>query len=238
VFATIDRADVELNSIGCRLANSPRNILWFTFAAAPLVLAPALNGLGYSADGWLGSLAGSVLLLLLAVSTVTDLASRKIPNWATYGAALWAVLLNATGPGFTTASLGGIELGAVGIANSIGGAAIGFFVMLLMYRLSGGGAGDVKLAAAIGALVGPMVCLSVLINSYMVAGVFIVGWLIWTVGPLVLFGTLLRMAGSRLLPGWVMPPEFAYRELLNRPVPLAAFFAIGTALALWQHRMI
>jgi len=221
--------------------------LWIAFAAAPLVLGPVWHAMDDRSQGWLHSVAGCVLVLLLVVSTLSDLTCRKIPNWATYSAALWAVLINALGSvssGMSKyaefSSIGeqaSSSLGAIGLRNCLAGAALGFFIMLLMYRLSGGGAGDVKLAAAIGALAGPMPCLSALINSYIVAGVFIVSWLVWEIGPLALITTLARIAGSRMLPGWIAPPAADYRDMLHRPVPLAAFFAVGTIAAVWQHRM-
>jgi prepilin peptidase CpaA len=45
--------------------------------------------------------------------------------------------------------------GLAGLAWSAGGAAVGFAVFLIFYCLGGMGAGDVKLAAAFGALLGP-----------------------------------------------------------------------------------
>ena len=210
-----------------------------------LAMPPTL-GLGWAigADQWfpshiLGTLTGFVLLVLLGVCTYKDLTQAKIPNWATYPAFLWALAINVAaslwepfeqtagegaGPTKTWVRL----LGAVGLDQCLLGAVVCFGIMLFVYRLAGGGAGDVKLAAAIGALLGVERGLNVLIVSYIVAAVAIMSWVIWTNGPVPLLKAVGRLVGSFFLPLWIARPNPEDQKLLQSPVPLAVFFAVGT----------
>jgi prepilin peptidase CpaA len=82
-------------------------------------------------------------VLLGCAASFDDLRRRSIANWINL-AGLAAGLLYHT-----------VERGVRGLAWSAGGAALGFAVLLVFYCLGGMGAGDVKLSAAFGALLGP-----------------------------------------------------------------------------------
>jgi prepilin peptidase CpaA len=76
-------------------------------------------------------------------STAIDLRTRRIPNALTGTVALAGLALAADG------------LGAVTLAQALGGLALGLVVMLPGHIIGATGAGDVKLFAAIGTLLGP-----------------------------------------------------------------------------------
>jgi prepilin peptidase CpaA len=86
-----------------------------------------------------------VLVLAVLVATVTDLRSRRIPNWLTVSTLLLGFVLNALIA--YPSPLDGVWLAAKGFA-------VAFGLNLVMYMLHMTGAGDVKLLAAIGAMVG------------------------------------------------------------------------------------
>jgi Flp pilus assembly protein protease CpaA len=185
-----------------------------------------------------GTLSGLVLVLLLGACIYTDLSWRRIPNWATYAAVAWALGLNAVAAFATAATHDWPSLqrvvawsGAVGIGQSLAGAGVCFGIMVAIYSLGGTGAGDVKLAAAIGALVGVQHGLETLLWCFLVAGVFGVAAAIWKEGPLCVVTVLLRRVGALLCPQWV-PQPVAASDTFSCPVPMAAFFAVGVCIAL------
>jgi Flp pilus assembly protein protease CpaA len=208
--------------------------------ALPLGLAPAWHLVWQEmpATPVLGSAAGLVLSLLLLTSAYTDLSEGKIYNWATYPAFLWAVAINGLG---ALGNLSGwrssvaevlgsqaLPLGDIGLGGCLLGGLTCFGIMTVIYLTAGGGAGDVKLATAIGALIGIERGLVALVDSYLIAATFIVAHLLWRIGPLALAVVVGRKLGAMLLPGWVDPPTAAQDQLLRSPVRLAVFFALGT----------
>lgn len=82
------------------------------------------------------------LLLCLTVSTITDLSSRQIPNFITFGLILVAFVSHFILSGWT------------GLFFSFKGLTCGLTLLLIPYLLGGMGAGDVKLLAAVGAVLG------------------------------------------------------------------------------------
>ncbi|MBI4491272.1 MAG: prepilin peptidase [Chloroflexi bacterium] len=104
----------------------------------------------------------AVLLLAAAIAAsvalVTDLRSRRIPNWLTATTFVGGVLANL--------GLGGLDGGL----SALAGAGLGFLVLIPFYALRGVGAGDVKLLAALGALVGPHDLVSVAVYGALVGG--------------------------------------------------------------------
>jgi prepilin peptidase CpaA len=84
-----------------------------------------------------------VLLALLVAAALYDVRFRRIPNWLT----VLGVIV-----GFVINGLIGPPEG--GLLFSLEGLAVGFGVYLVLYVLRAMGAGDVKLMAAVGAMVG------------------------------------------------------------------------------------
>lgn len=93
-----------------------------------------------------------------SVAAILDLRSRRIPNWLTAGALVAGVLLNGW--------LGG----PAGAGASLVGAAIGLAILLPFYAMHVMGAGDVKLLAALGSLLGPHLLVSVAIYGALAGG--------------------------------------------------------------------
>ena len=167
--------------------------------------------------------------MLIAVSAATDAAGRRIYNWVTYPAVAWALAINVAQ---TVCESTGVEpllpLGGVGLSTSLAGMAVCFFVVMFAYNLSGGGAGDVKLAAGIGVLLGPELGVFAVAYAYIFAGATMVAVLAWERGPMAILASFGRWIGSALLPMMVPSPTDEDRQLLNRPVPLGPYFALGT----------
>jgi len=107
----------------------------------------------------------------LAVGMVTiaayfDVRYRRIPNWLVAIGLCSGLLLNVW------------LVGLSGIGVALFGTLAGLALLLPFYVLRGMGAGDVKLLAAVGALVGPQVLLSVGLYGALVGGVMSVGALL------------------------------------------------------------
>lgn len=156
---------------------------------------------------------GFAAACVLIVATVTDIRHRKIYNWLTYPAMFLGLLL-ATG-----ASLN-LRFGQLQLQESILGLLGCGLFMLVPYTLSGGGAGDVKLAMAMGSLIGFEATLQSFCIGYIGAAIYVT----------------LRCARVTLLePSVSWSPTFII-AYLNRPgssamepIPLAGFFATGMA---------
>jgi len=102
------------------------------------------------------------------------------------------------------------------------------------YDLSGGGAGDVKIATVIGAVLGLHSGIFAIAYSYVIAAIAILAWSTYTNGPLALLKAGIRTIGKVLGPLWPFPSTSDDAELLLTPVPLGPYFAIGTLLVLLE----
>jgi len=97
----------------------------------------------------------------------TDLRSRRIPNWLTVPGLVIGVVANTV--------LGGWS----GLKTSLLGAVIGLALLLPFVLLRSLGAGDWKLAGALGSFAGPALLMDLLIGSVFVAGLMAVALIIY-----------------------------------------------------------
>ena len=102
-----------------------------------------------------------VLTLGLAVAVVTDVKTRRIPNWLTGSLA---------GAGFGLAFGGGV----VTPAQAALGLLTGLLLMMPGHLIGATGAGDVKLMAAVGTMLGPDLTFRAFLYSAVAGGVFAV----------------------------------------------------------------
>src|SRR2546425_3121875 len=103
------------------------------------------------------------LAAVLVTAMCTDLRSSRIPNWLTFPAMGFALLAHAW--------LGGLQEALFSLAGL--GAGLGLF--LILYATGSLGAGDVKLMAAVGALVGPYGALVSGLLALLVGGLYALG---------------------------------------------------------------
>ena len=107
----------------------------------------------------MSSLAVGALLGGLAVATAIDMKTRRIPNELTAAMAGVGLALAITGTSGTS------------IAGSFAGFFLGLLLMLPGYRLGATGAGDVKLMAAVGAILGPALVVTAFLFTAVAGGV-------------------------------------------------------------------
>jgi Flp pilus assembly protein protease CpaA len=172
----------------------------------------------------IATLAGFVIVATAVIASYTDLRWQRIPNWLTYSAILWGFGINL----YAKAAPSAAEyLGAVGISSSLAGFLAIFFLFLVVFSFTGGGAGDVKLAGAVGALFGLEAGMEVMIYAFAAAGVWIVSWAILSVGPMNIAKAIYRRLGRFFLPAWFAPLSEDDRAILTMPVALGPFFGLG-----------
>lgn len=101
----------------------------------------------------------AVAVIAASIALATDLHARRIPNWLTLSALLVGLLANA------------FLAGTQGALLALAGAGLGFALLIPFYAIRAIGAGDVKLLAAVGALLGPQLLLSAATAGALVGGV-------------------------------------------------------------------
>jgi prepilin peptidase CpaA len=160
-------------------------------------------------------------------AAVYDVRYRRIPNWLSVGGVLLGFALNS------------FLWGWPGFRHSLIGFAVGFFSYLALYMLRAMGAGDVKLMAAVGAIVG-------LPNWF---GIFIVTAIVGGIMALILVTVRKRVKSTFWNVGYILNemksgrPAYAGKEELDVHHPKAvglphgAVIAVGTLfyLALAAH---
>jgi prepilin peptidase CpaA len=106
-------------------------------------------------------------VVLASIAAWTDLRSRRIPNWLTVPAAIIGLAASTI--------LGGWS----GLRASLLGIALGLVLLLPFVLLRSLGAGDWKLAGALGAFVGHEKLIDLLLGSVLIAGVMALALVIY-----------------------------------------------------------
>jgi prepilin peptidase CpaA len=93
-----------------------------------------------------------------SLAAIVDVRSRRIPNWLTLGLLLSGIAVNIW------------QAGVYGGALALAGAMLGLVLLLPLYAVRAIGAGDVKLLAGLGALLGPHMLVSVAVYGALAGG--------------------------------------------------------------------
>jgi len=110
-----------------------------------------------------------VLLALVIAAGVFDARYRRIPNWLTVTGVLIGLGLNTFQQGVVPSAV--IRGTWQGLVFSLAGLLTGFGVYLVLYMLRAMGAGDVKLMAAVGSMVGWQNWFGIFLITAVVGGV-------------------------------------------------------------------
>jgi prepilin peptidase CpaA len=169
----------------------------------------------------LHSIAWWPTVLVLAVSTFTDLRSRRIPNWLVLPFLAAGLVVSFVPKGWH----------GIGIGQSLEGVGLGLLLFGFLAFMGGMGMGDVKLCAAIGAWVGPKQLFVALVLTGIVGGVMAIGWAV--LGGFV--GELFSGTGD-LMFGWRKREGRAeQKHTLSNPgarkMPYAPAIALGTLVS-------
>jgi prepilin peptidase CpaA len=165
------------------------------------------------------AIAYSIFFFLLVVCTINDIKFKIIPNRVVLAIILLGLALNF------------LSHEAMGSGNSLLGFAAGFLIMLPFYMVAGMGAGDVKLMAAIGSVVGLDNVLVVIVSSLILMGFISLVFLI-VKGDL--FKLLLRYqrVGVGLLYGVFYYERPAPSEAAAQRLPMAPAVTLATVYVL------
>lgn len=105
--------------------------------------------------------------LLLSIAFITDIKKHKIPNWLTAAGTGMGMICHIVADGWNGLWFAGL------------GFLFGFIPMLSLYAIRAVAAGDVKLFAALGSLVGAVHVLYAMTASLLIAGCIAVLILLW-----------------------------------------------------------
>lgn len=147
-------------------------------------------------------------------ATVIDIRQRRVPNVLTMGVASLGLVL----------AMGG--LGTVTVGGALGGLALGLALLLPAHVFGATGAGDVKLLAAFGALLGPADVFDAFLRAAILGGVMALVVALWR-GRLreTLYGTaMLVTTRNRAVTALIEHPA------ANNRFPYAPAIASGAAL--------
>jgi len=103
-------------------------------------------------------------LLVVLIATITDVRSRRIPNWLVAPFLLAGPIVSAVTGGWS------------GLGRSLSGLLLGSLILGGFYFLGGMGMGDVKLCAAIGGWIGPGQLMLALVVMGIAGGVIAFCW--------------------------------------------------------------
>lgn len=208
-----------------QISRQLRSVSWFAPAVFGVAWWSVSADIGAALEGTLVCVAA----FALAVSSVCDTRSKRIPNWVTYPAILWCLALNAI------ASLTGTQSElTVGIAESLLGTMVCGGVLLLFYSSGSIGAGDVKLAGFVGSFLGVTTGLISLMWCIIFAGIFCLGWMIYSVGILAVIRSCFDRAIRLFCPAWIPRTSSQQFSFLSQSLPMAAFFSAGVLWVLSQ----
>ena len=163
-------------------------------------------------------------LTLALVGAIIDIQQHRIPNWLTYPGMV-------LGFGLRTVLFG---FGRNGLLGAAGGWLLGGGIMFLFYMVRAMGAGDVKLMAAIGALVGPSQVTTVLLATAIFGGLLAIGYALYRrrmISTLKNVGSVLKFhawAGAQAHPELNLDNPSALRLPYGLAIALGTLYAFVT----------
>ena len=161
---------------------------------------------------WMHLVLICLMATVLCLAVCIDVSVRRIPNVLSVGLAAAALVMRAAG-------------GPAELADGLLGAGIGFIALFPLWVFGGFGAGDVKLMAACGAVLGVGATLVAIPATLIAGGAIAVTFVVWTV-------LRERLAIGALAATVVTAPRSAF-SLIKSRFPYALAIASGAGFAVW-----
>ncbi len=166
----------------------------------------------------MSAVALATLLAGLGISVITDLATNRIPNVVVFCMIITGLIANSW--------VGHWD----GLVLALSGLLVGLVSFLPFYLFGGMGAGDVKLLAAVGAVIGPNLAFLAAILTILCGGAIAIAYITLKGG----LPQMLSRYGSMLLCLVARQPQYippAPGEAAGLRFPYAIAIAVGTTLA-------
>lgn len=175
------------------------------------------------------------LLGALAIAVISDLRTRKIANLLVLsGTAVALVLQAASPPGNGVLLAAG---GAIGLLPALAGIAVGFAALFPLYALRAMGAGDIKLMMMVGAFLGPLQTLGVVVLTFAAGGVLAIATALWQRSfRQLVFNLRFMLTTSAINAAGGTSPKFEPLQQTAGRMPYAVAIAAGTLLQLFLVR--
>ena len=173
----------------------------------------------------------AALIGVLAFAIVSDIRQGRVPNLLVVLGTVAATLFHSIavpGEGVLHASPG-----SIGLVTLLEGMMVGLVGLLPLYALRGMGAGDVKLMMMVGAFLGPLQTLGVVVLTFAAGGVLALGMALWqrSFAQLALnLRFMVTMSAVRAAGG--ESPRFEPLAQTAGRMPYAVAIAAGTLLQL------
>jgi prepilin peptidase CpaA len=164
----------------------------------------------------------SLLLPLTGIITYFDVRYRRIPNVFVLATLVSGLLINF------------VAGGLAGLWASAGGCLMAFGLMFMLHVFGAMGAGDVKLFAAVGSVVGTGLVPSTFVVVLLTGGVLAV-YTILRNGTLLSTLTRVLQIFVGLLPGWQMP-RFEVPPDRRHTLPYGVAITLGSLISLFVFR--
>jgi prepilin peptidase CpaA len=174
-----------------------------------------------------------LLVLLVIPAAMYDLRTRRIPNWLCLVGLVLGIGLNA------------FLYENAGLWTALKGCGLAMAIYLPLWLLRGMGAGDVKLMAAIGAVIGPGNWLGILVLTSLIGGVSAIALVIakHRIEQTLQNLRLILMSWRYRQAPYTLSPELDIRSDKGMRLPHAVLIAFGSlgfllAAAIWAPKPV
>lgn len=169
-------------------------------------------------SGSLSVIAAAFLIPLALLISYYDVCYRRIPNAFVLVTLAVGIVINVI--------FGGID----GALASLGGCALAFFLMFVLHVFGAMGAGDVKLFAAIGAVMGHQLVLPMFFVVILTGGILGVISMLRTGQPKLIMMRVLHIVLG-ILPGHSVP-RFSIPDDRRYTIPYGVAITLGSLISL------
>ncbi|HYD50327.1 MAG TPA: A24 family peptidase [Terriglobales bacterium] len=171
----------------------------------------------------------ALTLIFVVACCVTDIRTRHIPNALSGSFLLVGLVLNAALFGFS------------GLLQSFVGAALCLALLIVPFAFGGIGGGDVKMMAAVGALIGPRLAVAALAFGFVIGGLIMVLHLI-RIGRLrEKLSSTWTMVQRTVVESSVEPLKMSAATSTSVALPYSIPLGLGTLIVIaraWSSRIL